>query len=184
MILKPNIIEAVNSLISARQRSFLALIGIVVGIGSVIAMVSVGTIVQQEALRQFMEMGTNVITISTSFSGENKNKGRKKILTLELAEGIPSGCPGISQVAPYSSAYKSLKFQGRKESMTALGVTSAFLKINKLKIKEGRFIHELDRNMFYCVIGSGVEKRLMAQGVREMIGTRILYYEKYFTSVS
>ena len=63
MILKQNIIEAVNSLVSAKQRSVLALIGIVVGIGSVIAMVSVGTIVKQEALRQFMEMGTDVVTI-------------------------------------------------------------------------------------------------------------------------
>ena len=45
MILKANLIEAVNSLVGAKQRSLLALIGIVVGIGSVIAMVSVGAVV-------------------------------------------------------------------------------------------------------------------------------------------
>ena len=50
MILKANLIEAVNSLVGAKQRSLLALIGIVVGIGSVIAMVSVGAIVKDEAL--------------------------------------------------------------------------------------------------------------------------------------
>lgn len=183
MILKPNIIEAVNSLVSAKQRSILALIGIVVGIGSVIAMVSVGTIVQQEALRHFMEMGTDVITISESFSRGGQSVGRKKILTLEVVQGIPEVCPGIRQVAPYSSAYETLKFQGKKETLPALGVTSAFMEINKLKMKEGRFIHDLDRHMFFCVIGTKVEKMLKSQGVRQLLGTRILYKEKYLSII-
>jgi putative ABC transport system permease protein len=181
MILKPNIIEAVKSLVGSKQRSILALIGIVVGIGSVIAMVSVGTIVKKEALRQFLEMGTDVISISESLSGGGQ--GRKKKLTLAVAEQIPLHCPNVRQVAPYISSYETLKFQGKRESIPALGVTSLFAEINKIKLKEGRFIHGLDRHMFYCVIGSKVEKQLKNHGVQEIVGTRILFKEKYFSII-
>jgi len=181
MILKPNIIEAVNSLVSSKQRSILALIGIVVGIGSVIAMVSVGTIVQKEALRQFLEMGTDVISISESFTGGGP--GRKKKLPLDVAEQIPLACPNVRQVAPYVSVYETLKFQGKKESIPALGVTRTFDEINKVRLSEGRFIHGLDRHMFYCVIGSKVAKQLKAQGVQELVGTRILFKEKYLSII-
>lgn len=181
MILKPNIIEAVNSLVSSKQRSILALIGIVVGIGSVIAMVSVGTIVQKEALRQFLEMGTDVISISEPLSGGGP--GRRKEISLAIAEQLPAACLNVRQVGPYISAYETLKFKGKKESIPALGVTQVFEEINKLHLKEGRFIHGLDRNMFYCVIGSNVEKQLKSQGVQELVGTRILFKEKYLSVI-
>ncbi len=181
MILKPNVLEAINSLIGSKQRSLLALIGIVVGIGSVIAMVSVGSIVQKEALRQFMEMGTDIITISENFSQEDLDPNKK--LSLNIAMAIPAGCPGISRVAPYASAYGKFKFQGKKASIPALGVTPAFMAMNKLTLKSGRFIHELDKNMFYCVVGSKIEAKLKAQGVKEFLGTRILFMEKYLTII-
>ena len=180
MIIKPNIIEAVNSLVSSKQRSILALIGIVVGIGSVIAMVSVGAIVQAEALRQFMEMGTDVVTISESFSGGAK---KKKSLPMDTAMGIPRACPSIQSVAPYASQYETLKFEGKKMSVPALGVTPEFLPLNKLSLSGGRFIHQLDRYMFYCIVGQKVSLMLRAFGVRDIIGTRVLYKERYFTII-
>ena len=67
MIVKANITEATRSLIGSKQRTLLALIGIFVGIGSVIAMVSIGTIVQEEALRQFKEMGTDILSINKGY---------------------------------------------------------------------------------------------------------------------
>ena len=57
VLLKANLKEAASSLATARQRSLLALLGIVIGVGSVIAMVSVGVIVRGEALKQFSRTG-------------------------------------------------------------------------------------------------------------------------------
>jgi putative ABC transport system permease protein len=69
MIHTSNLKEAARSLLASKQRTILALIGIVIGIGSVIAMVSVGRIVQEESLRQFKEMGTDILTIEKEFGG-------------------------------------------------------------------------------------------------------------------
>lgn len=180
MVIKSNFKEAISSLLGSKQRSLLALIGIIVGIGSVIAMVSVGSIVQKEALKQFLEMGTDILTISESY---DKTQNKKETMTVRNALAIPGKCPGILSSAPYISAYDTIKFQGKKNSVPALGVTPDFFGINKLTLKQGRFIHELDQFMFYCVIGSKVEAQLNSQGVRQMVGTRILFKEKHFTIV-
>ena len=63
MLIRRNITEASRSLTSSKQRSLLALFGIVIGIGSVIGMVSIGTIVKNEALHQFKDMGIDIIMI-------------------------------------------------------------------------------------------------------------------------
>lgn len=144
-------------------------------------MVSVGSIVQKEALRQFMEMGTDVITISEKFSGDNSKKSKK--LSIRTAMDIPEHCPSITAVAPYASAYAQFKFKGKKDTIPAMGVTPSFLAINKLNIDSGRFIHELDRHMFYCVIGQKVADKLAAHGVYDPVGTCIFFKEKHVTII-
>jgi putative ABC transport system permease protein len=82
MILRANIKEATRSLYSSKQRTILGLIGIIIGIGSVIAMVSIGKIVQTEALRQFMSMGTNILTIRKESSGGGKASWKERSTSL------------------------------------------------------------------------------------------------------
>ncbi len=180
MILSTNVKEAVQSLWSAKQRSLLALIGILVGIGSVIAMVSVGTIVQREALRQFKEMGTDILSI-TKASGKEGARGRDSGISLDIALGIPEYCSQIEMVAPYASVFGTLKYRGQKIDTPALGVTSSFLDINKLKLLQGRFVSDLDHFMYFCVAGAGVQQKLAELGVGEIVGTSIIYMEKQFT---
>ena len=69
MKIKADFKESVRSLTSAKQRTLLAVIGITIGIGSVITMVSVGKMVQNEAMKQFSEMGTNLLTVRTQLRG-------------------------------------------------------------------------------------------------------------------
>ncbi len=116
-------------------------------------------------------MGTDVVTISSDFSNDNTDKIKK--LTIQMAMAIPDHCPGIRTVAPYADSYGQLKFKGEKDDIPALGVTPSFLSVNKLVVGSGRFIHELDRQMFYCVIGQNVAGKLSAQGVHDPVGTRI-----------
>lgn len=97
--------------------------------------------------------------------------------------GIPANCPAIGSVAPYASQYDTLKFEGEKVSVPALGVTTEFLPLNKLKLAKGRFIHPLDRYMFYCVVGRKISDMLRSRGVMDVVGTRILYKERYFTII-
>ena len=97
MALKANLKEAVDSLYTAKQRSLLALIGIVIGIGSVIAMVSVGVIAKQQAIEQFKELGTEYLTVKARGS-----RGTGAGISLDAALGLAEQTSSIAAAAPWS----------------------------------------------------------------------------------
>ena len=186
MIVASNLIEAARSLLSSKQRTILALIGIIIGIGSVIAMVSVGRIVQDEALRQFKEMGTDILTIEKQFDGQTGPGGSTANSRLKLADilAVPSACPGIAVVAPSVRGSGEASYNGKKlERASAIGVTASFMDINKLTIREGRFLSDLDEQSRYCVVGSQVAAQLTQSGARQVLGTKIRIGDNLLTVI-
>jgi len=176
MIQTSNLKEAARSLLASKQRTILALIGIVIGIGSVIAMVSIGRIVQNEALRQFKEMGTDILTIEKDFGGSPDGGPTKAPASLKLADvvAIPPACPAVAVVAPSVRGSGEISFAGKRLDRAApMGVTASFLDINKLTIREGRFLSDLDQQSQYCVIGSQVADELTRLGARPLLGAKI-----------
>jgi putative ABC transport system permease protein len=179
MMVKENLKEALRSLLASRQRSILALIGIVIGIGSVIAMVSVGTIVQHEVLRQFQEMGTDILTVRKDYDAGGGAKG----IDLKDALEATAYCRDISEIAPYCSVFGSLSLQGKRETLPALGVTESFKDIFKVDLEAGRFITDLDENMPFCVVGAKMQRLLSSWGVSDPIGVDIVFNERFFTII-
>jgi putative ABC transport system permease protein len=181
MILGENVRESIRSLWGAKQRSILALIGIVIGIGSVIAMVTVGQIVENEAIRQFKEMGTDIciVRLSGITSGQKQNKS----LNLEDIKAVPEHCSTIRVVAPYVSTYSTLTFAGVRKSCPALGVTEEFRNMFKVPLVAGRFISDLDRHANFCVLGSSKAKWLAEQGITEPVGEKIVFGERMYTVI-
>lgn len=180
MILKTNIKEAARSLYSSKQRTILALIGIIIGIGSVIAMVSIGKIVQTEALRQFMSMGTNILTIRKDSAGG----GKASSLQMKDVFGIPSKCPAIVNVAPFMMGSGDVSYRGKKlESSAILGATESLSDLNKLSVKKGRFLSDLDEYSQYCVLGNSVTHSMMTLAGGEVIGQDLKINNRIFTVI-
>lgn len=180
MILKANIKEASRSLYSSKQRTILALIGIIIGIGSVIAMVSLGKIVQTEALRQFMSMGTNILTIRKGFA-----PGRQASpIRIKDVFDIPSKCPAVVKVAPYSLGSGNVTYRGKKiNSNTVVGATQSLSDLNKMGVEKGRFISDLDEYSNYCVLGNSVAHAVMAISGGKVIGENLKINNRIFTVI-
>jgi len=154
-MLSVHIKAAINSLYTAKQRTFLALIGIVIGIGSVIAMVSIGIIYGEETMGQYAEMGTNIVRIKKTWS-EDEKSNRIKIPLKETLE-LPYSIPDIMSVTPITFDWGSKYYFNRKKSRAMLvGVTESFENLYKLRLKKGRFISDLDKNQHYVVVGKSV----------------------------
>lgn len=190
MIASSNLVEAARSLLSSKQRTILALIGIVIGIGSVIAMVSVGKIVQEESLRQFKEMGTDILTIEKEYGGFSGGPGGgrgtppKTALKLDIVSMIPHACQGIAAVAPMVRGSGDVSFNGRKlERASLLGVSGSFPVIHKLTMREGRFLSDLDEQSRYCVIGSGAAAAILKNGAPQPLGQKLRVGENLFTII-
>ncbi|MCB9481795.1 MAG: ABC transporter permease [Desulfobacteraceae bacterium] len=180
MIIKANLREAARSLISSRQRSILALLGIVIGIASVIALVSIGTLAQQESMRQFKEMGTDILSIQTANDrGEDKSKGFKLQKILKIPENLSS----ISIVAPYASSYGELRKDGKRINIPAMGVTESFFQMNRLAMTEGRFISDLDGITPHACLSSNLAARLKAQGIETNPGSELYYNNRKITVI-
>ena len=183
MTLKASVKAAARSLYAAKQRTILALLGIIIGIGSVIAMVSIGTIVSAEALKQFKEMGTDILTIRKDFSREQE-AARKSDVPIQLndALNIPAFCPTVLAVAPYISQDGEISYAGKKlEGGSVLGVTQSFAAINKLRVEKGRFISDLDEYGHFCVIGNSIYQKMKESGDSNIIGEKIKLGGAIFT---
>ncbi|MCY4611406.1 MAG: ABC transporter permease [Gammaproteobacteria bacterium] len=175
-----NLKEAASSLLAAKQRTLLALVGIAIGIGSVIAMISVGVIARDEALRQFQELGTDILTITFQHSGP---AGGLSAVTPDEALGV-TRLAAIAAAAPYAVSYAQFALPGREaKDVMLLGATATLPDLNKLKIETGRHISDLDLRRYFCVIGSEVAAALRATGIQRLVGEAIEVAGSVYTIV-
>ena len=170
VLLKANLKEAAASLAATRQRSLLALLGIAAGIGSVIAMISVGITARDEALKHFRELGTDILNIRLQ---QNAAGTGPIAVSPEEALGL-TALPAIAAAAPYAISYGSATFARRSLNDVAfIGATAALADLNKLKLDEGRHISDLDRRRYFCVVGAGVAAAMREAGFERVVGETI-----------
>ncbi len=153
-MIKQVIIEAVGNLLAARQRSILALIGIMVGAGAVIAMLNVGTIAREETLRQFRQMGTDILLLRVE---SPQGLGD---LPLAQAEALPATIPSLIGIAPFMIGGGNASFEGNSRNAGQLGVTEAFAALARLRVAQGRFISRHDRFEPFVVLGASLATQL------------------------
>jgi putative ABC transport system permease protein len=188
MLIKTTIQEALQSLYSTKQRTILALIGIIIGIGSVIAMISIGQIVQTEALKQFKELGTDILTIQKGAADPKAEGGAASrsavILKLKDILEIPMYCPFIASVAPFVATSASSGYGGKLfENVSLFGVTQSFADLNKLKSIEGRLLSDVDDMSQFCVVGNQVYKKMKEWGAAKVVGEEIKIGGRLFTVI-
>ncbi len=183
MMIRANLREAARSLAAAKQRSLLALLGIVIGIGSVIALVSMGTMAQRETLRQFTEMGTDLISIQFEQRREDRSSSTPQGFNLQDALEMSDRIGSVRVVAPYATAFGELRKDGQRISIPVMGVTESFFSVNRLKLQEGRIITDLDVLMTQAVLSGGLAAGMERQGLATDVGETIFLDDRQYTIV-
>jgi len=181
MIIKANVMMGLTSLYASKQRSILALLGIVIGIGSVIAMVSIGTIAKEESLRQFLESGTDYVVISKGWGGRSGADAPK--ITEENADELAKRLTSLKLATPLGQGGGQMIYRGQTISASILAVKNAFMSANRFKLSDGRFVSDLDKNMPYCVIGVDVAKDFEKKGAAKVIGSEFRLNDRLYTVV-
>lgn len=179
-LFKANLKEAANSLTAARLRSLLALLGIAIGVGSVIAMISIGIIARDEALRQFQELGTDILTIRLQHSGlasDPLSVTPDDALRLATLSTIAAASPYAISHAQASLAGKAMK------DVTVIGATAAMPDLDKLKLEAGRHVSDLDYRRWFCVLGSEVAADMRALGIERLVGETVQMGRDVYTVV-
>ena len=165
--------EAVSNITGAKLRSFLAVLGILVGTASVVAMVSSGELATREALAQFDELGTHLLSASTYSENLHRSDNEGLTLSADYVEAIPHTLTPIRQVAPYATFFAPLTFNGHRLSGGVIGVDDTFAQLAKIHMAQGRFISRLDHHNFYGVIGYDIAMELRQHGLEDPMGQQI-----------
>jgi putative ABC transport system permease protein len=151
-----------------KLRSFLTILGVVIGIASVITLMSVGKGSTATILENIQSMGSNLITIrggASMFGGVRGAIGGSNTLTLEDSQAIDEQVFNISAVAPSSSSRLQLIVGSENFNAQVTGTTPEYMEINNLKIAAGSFFSEAEyeNGSKVAVIGSNVAETLFGE---------------------
>ncbi|MCY4304915.1 MAG: ABC transporter permease [Aestuariivita sp.] len=176
-VLGVNAREASDSLRKARLRTTLGMIGIMVGISSVIAMISIGEIAQLQARQQFESLGTDMVIIRKSFNSSAE-------ITLSDAVALSESVSSLVKAAPRILGQSEFWHSGKRVGSGSIhGVTSSFLAVNRFALQEGRFISDFDIGQYFCVIGSDVAEQMRSNGTQQVLGEIIEFNEQLYKVV-
>ncbi len=172
-VVRANSREALTSLRAARLRTVLGLLGIMIGISSVIAMISLGEIVKLQARKQFSAIGANVLIIRKS-SDEAPAQGKEVEIGLADAREMAHSVPSITDAAARISGHGQFRYAGKDIGRGDIqGVTESFARVNRLSMQSGRFISDLDIGRQFCVVGETIAMAMRETGATEIEGSLI-----------
>ncbi|MGZ8983536.1 MAG: ABC transporter permease [Methylotenera sp.] len=138
--------EAWSAMGANRLRTFLTMLGMVIGVGAVVLMMAVGQGAQESVKRSINAMGSNLfIVLSGSFtaSGARSGSGAASSLTVVDANAI-SELDGVSNVAPISMGNAQVVFGNNNWATSIIGTTPAYLEIRSWDLDDGYVFSESD----------------------------------------
>lgn len=157
---------AINSINENKIRSLLTMLGVIIGVMSVILLVSLGEGAQAYVEKEFAGLGSNILQITPgkqeTFGAMPIVAGSFRKLTYENAKEIERKAAGVKSVASVVLGAGTARFGNLKRDTTILAVTPNFESIRNIKVQVGRFVSEsdIDRNNKVCVIGTTIMREL------------------------
>lgn len=131
-----------------KVRSALTMLGIIIGVGAVVAMTSIGAGARQSITSQIQGLGSNLVTVfpgfGGGFSGPRQALGSATSLINDDAQAIRKHVPTVNEVSPEYASRAQLVFGSQNLNATVNGVTPAYEKVRNSKVVAGRFITEAD----------------------------------------
>lgn len=181
--------EVYTALTVNKVRSGLTVLGIVIGIGSVIAMVAIGKGAQASIEQNIQSIGSNLLMIRPGTQGGFGNvqgaQGSAQSLTLHDAEVLKKDIAAIEKIAPEVSAgRKQVTAQGNNTNTTVSGVTADYATVRNIAMAGGSFISpDQERSMAkVAVLGPDVNTELFGEGANP-VGKKVRVGNVDFTVI-
>lgn len=154
-----NLGEAFANLRAQGRRSALALLGILIGAASIVAMLNVGHIAQQESFKLFANMGVDMLR-AQAFPNGSRAAG----FDLQTLEGLARNDPDIVAATPLSTGRGDAVANGRDADAGIVAMTPALQSLARLRIEEGRALTAFDDCSPVAVIGAELARTLSSSG--------------------
>ncbi|MCK4417073.1 MAG: ABC transporter permease, partial [Candidatus Latescibacteria bacterium] len=173
--------------LSNKMRSFLTILGIVIGVAAVISMLGVGEGAKSQITSQIEKLGSNVLMVFPRRAESKEEalewRGRSKGLIHEDAIAIKEKISAVNEVAPQIRTQERVRYLDEYWDTRLLGTSPSYQTIRNLEMNEGRFFdqEELDSWAKVCVIGKTVKEELF--GNEYPVGKDIKVRDERFTVI-
>ena len=179
---------ALRAIAANKLRSFLTMLGIIIGVASVIAMLAIGQGSKQSIQQNIAEMGSNMIMIHPGQDrgpgGARQDASAMQSLKLKDYETLAEQTKYLAAISPNVSASGQFINGNNNTPSSIYGVTPDYLEIRQLKVEDGEFFTEEDikTSAKVCVIGRTVADNLFTNG-EDPVGKVIRYKQIPFRIV-
>jgi putative ABC transport system permease protein len=188
MDLREALQSGIDSLRAQRLRAFLTMLGMIFGVGAVIAMLSIGAGAEAQAMLLIDAMGVRNVVVQVREPARDNELLELRRSSVGLSErdarAIAEAVPGVARVAQKSvvETYKVLGEAGRAKPRV-FGVSPGYFELQRLSLLEGRFFDPRDEAEFaqVCVIGENARRELFGFG--PALGRALKVNERWLTVV-
>jgi putative ABC transport system permease protein len=165
---------ALRSLLANRLRSFLAMLGIIIGVAAVVSILALGAGARSQVVQRISAMGTDLLVVRPGAQGvRGVRSATAQNLTLADAQAIVAEVPEADLVAPVVSGMAQLKYYNQNTNTNVTGTSVTYLPIRGFEVERGRAFTEgeAERMARVAVLGPTTAENLF--GVSEAIGETI-----------
>lgn len=168
---------AFQNLMINKLRSFLSMLGIIIGVTAVIAIISIGQGATERVQETISSLGSGLVTIYPGFRGGSGGKAAKAasdIFTLKLGEELKEKSPDVEVLAPSIQAGGLLKYEENSYQASIVATGPGYEEIFNCRVAKGRFLlsEDIDTYRKVIVLGSNIAKELF--GNQNPLGKKII----------
>jgi putative ABC transport system permease protein len=168
---------ALEALRANKMRSFLTMLGIMIGVAAVIAMVALGRGAERSVKERIASLGTTLLSVfpgQIRMGGVSSGSDRAELLMSD-AEAIERQAEHVLAVQPEMSRSGQVQYRSQNSNTTIVGTTANYLEVRKFKMEHGRMFRskEDDARKRYAVLGSEVVTELGVANPATLIGAQI-----------
>jgi putative ABC transport system permease protein len=191
--IKESVLIAFGTFRAHKMRSFLTILGVLIGVTTIIGMVSIIKGLDRSMARQIESLGSNIIYVSKYRPGiqignRSDEERNRKGITFEDAVAIKESCPAVEAVSPQNYYFRpggNYAKYGNVEVTRPMffGTVPEYETVNNSLVQEGRFITDADVKFraYVCVLGHDVSQTLFQH--LDPVGKKILVNGNRFTVV-
>ncbi len=136
---------AVKTLWGNKLRSFLAMLGIIIGVGAVISMLALAAGARSQVMGRITAMGTNLLVIRP---GQHRRhgvrSGSRRTLKLEDAQAIVENVPGVAEVSPVVMGGAQMRYYNKNTNCNVVGAGITYFHIRNFEVEKGRSFTEVE----------------------------------------
>jgi putative ABC transport system permease protein len=174
MKLAKNIKLSWKALSANKSRTSFAIIGLSIGITTVLVMVSIGNGARKKMTEQFEKMGANMIAVNSGKMSKVIGRAQQinlvTTLILKDADAIVEECPSVEKVVPTADAYMKIRYGDAATMSMVQGVSPDYPKVKNFPVREGRFFTNKEDKLTKRVAVLGYQIQTSLFGDKDPIG--------------